>query len=83
MPISVIALTGDHSTPSILKAHSWNPVPVLLRSPCCRSDAVTKLGEGACTAGVVGRLPSHFLLPLMLANALRLKKFGARRAGAR
>ena len=77
MPISVIAVTGDHSTPSILKAHSWHPVPVLLRSPYCRADAVTEFGEGACAAGALGHMPAKYLLPLMLANALRLKKFGA------
>lgn len=77
MGISVIVVTGDHSTPSLLKAHSWHPVPVLMRSPFCRPDTVARFSEGACAGGGLGRMPSMHLLPLMLANALRLKKFGA------
>ena len=77
MDITVIAITGDHSTPSLLKAHSWHPVPVLLWSPFCRPDTVNRFSETACLSGGLGRIPSMHLFPLMLANALRLKKFGA------
>jgi len=77
MGIGVIAVTGDHSTPALLKAHSWHTVPVLLRSPCCRTDSVAAFDEQACAAGALGRVATKHLLPLMLANALRLKKFGA------
>lgn len=74
----VVVVTGDHSTPARLRAHSWHPVPVLLWSENCRPDAVTQFGERACLAGALGpHFPGADLLPLALANALRLTKFGA------
>jgi 2,3-bisphosphoglycerate-independent phosphoglycerate mutase len=73
----VIVVTGDHSTPAALKGHSWHPLPALLYSNCCRPDAVTEFSERACAAGGLGRLPTVSLLPLALANALKLDKFGA------
>ncbi|MEJ2596793.1 MAG: 2,3-bisphosphoglycerate-independent phosphoglycerate mutase [Anaerolineales bacterium] len=74
----VVLVTGDHSTPSLLRYHSWHPVPVLIWSKYCRSDAVKSFGERACMSGGLGpRIPAVDLMPLALANALRLKKFGA------
>ena len=74
----VVLVTGDHSTPSRLKYHSWHPVPVLLWSEHCRADQVEKFGERACMAGGLGpRIPSMDLMPLALANARRLEKYGA------
>jgi len=74
----VILVTGDHSTPAVLKSHSWHPVPVLLHSRYCRPDSVDRFGERACINGGLGpRFPATDLMPLALANALRLKKFGA------
>ncbi len=74
----VIIVTGDHSTPSELKAHSWHPVPVLLWSKHCRPDNVKHFGERECIKGSLGpRFPAVELLPLALANAGRLEKFGA------
>jgi 2,3-bisphosphoglycerate-independent phosphoglycerate mutase len=74
----VIVVTGDHSTPAVLQAHSWHPVPALLWSAYCRTDAVEQFGERACMRGGLGpRFPAADLLPLALANALRLQKFGA------
>lgn len=74
----VLVVTGDHSTPSLLKYHSWHPVPVLLWSRYCRRDGVERFGESACLAGGLGsRFPATDLMPLALANALRLEKFGA------
>ncbi|MGE5619171.1 MAG: 2,3-bisphosphoglycerate-independent phosphoglycerate mutase [Sphingomonadaceae bacterium] len=74
----VVIVTGDHSTPSVLRAHSWHPVPVLLWSRHCRPDGVDRFGERACMAGSLGsRLSSVELMPLALANALRLEKYGA------
>jgi 2,3-bisphosphoglycerate-independent phosphoglycerate mutase len=74
----VLMVTGDHSTPSVLKAHSWHPVPALMHAAHCRPDTVERFGERACLAGGLGpRFPATDLIPLALANAGRLKKFGA------
>ena len=73
----VIAVTGDHSTPSPLKSHSWHPVPLMIYSKYCRPDKVEAFNETALTGGGLGVIPGTSILPLMLANGLRLAKFGA------
>jgi 2,3-bisphosphoglycerate-independent phosphoglycerate mutase len=74
----VLIVTGDHSTPSLLKSHSWHPVPVVLWSKTCRIDPVREFGERACMAGGLGvGFPAVDLMPLALAHAQRLEKFGA------
>jgi len=73
----VLVVTGDHSTPAVLKSHSWHPVPVLLRSPYCRPDGVKHFGESECASGYLGRMLSKHLISVALANALRFKKYGA------
>lgn len=73
----VIAITGDHSTPAPLAAHSWHPVPLLVHSPVCFIDDQTEFNEVAATAGHLGTLLSRELMGLLLANAGRLAKFGA------
>lgn len=73
----VIVVTGDHSTPAMLKGHSWHPVPVLLYSEWCRTDKVTEFSESACILGGLGRIPAVHIMPLAMANALKLTKFGA------
>jgi len=73
----VIVVTGDHSTPALLKGHSWHPVPILLYSKWCRPDRVGEFSEPACIYGGLGRLPATQVMPLAMANALKLTKFGA------
>lgn len=74
----VIIVTGDHSTPSLLKYHSWHPVPVLLWSKFCRGDRINHFGERNCIQGSLGpHFPAVDLMPLALAHAQRLDKFGA------
>lgn len=73
----VLVVTGDHSTPAMLRAHSWHPVPALIHSRWCRADRVQKFGESFCRAGSLGILGPTELMHLTLANAERLTKFGA------
>jgi 2,3-bisphosphoglycerate-independent phosphoglycerate mutase len=73
----VIIVTGDHSTPALIKGHSWHPVPALLYSRWCRPDKAKEFSESACALGGLGRLPAVNLMPLALANAFRLTKYGA------
>jgi 2,3-bisphosphoglycerate-independent phosphoglycerate mutase len=74
---TVLIVTGDHSTPSFLKSHSWHPVPTLLVSDCCRLDGSQAFGERDCQRGGLGQFEAKYLMPLALANAERLGKFGA------
>ncbi len=73
----VIVVTGDHSTPALMKAHSWHPVPLLLHSPLCRPDDVAEFSERACARGGLGRFPALDIMPLALAHAQKLTKYGA------
>jgi 2,3-bisphosphoglycerate-independent phosphoglycerate mutase len=73
----VTIVTGDHASPSILASHGWQPVPVLIASRYSGADPVTSFSERACASGTLGIIPAQHLMPLVLANALRLTKFGA------
>jgi 2,3-bisphosphoglycerate-independent phosphoglycerate mutase len=74
---NVLIVTGDHSTPSYLKSHSWHPVPTLLVSDCCRPDGLTSFNESTCIRGGLGHFQAKYLMSLALANAGRLGKYGA------
>jgi 2,3-bisphosphoglycerate-independent phosphoglycerate mutase len=100
----VLVVTGDHSTPALLKAHSWHPNPVLLKAAWQRQMPVTgrfldvvaisekqnslkgkgqaveirtKFSEKACAGGILGNFNALDVLPMMMANALKFKKYGA------
>ncbi|UCG83842.1 MAG: 2,3-bisphosphoglycerate-independent phosphoglycerate mutase [Dehalococcoidia bacterium] len=73
----VLVISGDHSTPALLKSHSWHPVPITIYSKWCRHDQVREFSESACSFGALGRFPSAEVMPLAMANALKLAKFGA------
>lgn len=73
----VLIVTGDHSTPSRLKAHSWHPVPILIKSPWTRPATGQTFGERPCAAGELGIFSTAHLMSLALAHAGRLGKFGA------
>jgi 2,3-bisphosphoglycerate-independent phosphoglycerate mutase len=74
---TVLIVTGDHSTPSLLKSHSWHPVPTLLVSSVCRTDQCQTFGERETLRGGLGQFEAKYLMPLALANAGRLGKYGA------
>ncbi len=73
----VLVVTGDHATPAKLASHSWHPLPVILHSQYCLLDSVKKFDEVSCICGALGRMRSVELMPLALAHARRLSKFGA------
>lgn len=73
----VIAITGDHSTPVSMRSHSWHPVPLLLWSAQrSQPDQQTQFGERYCALGGLDTIPGTDLMPLALAHAGRLDKFG-------
>lgn len=73
----VFVVTGDHSTPCLLKSHSWHPNPLLLYSRTCLPDKVNSFGERECNQGGLGRIRAMELMPLILAHAQKIIKFGA------
>jgi 2,3-bisphosphoglycerate-independent phosphoglycerate mutase len=73
----VLCITGDHSTPARLKSHSWHPIPVLIHAPYARTKRVSGFGETECSMGTLGTIRSAELMPLLLAHAGKLEKFGA------
>ncbi len=74
----VLVITGDHSTPATYKAHSWHPVPTLLWAPKTHMpDRAQAFGERECMTGALGQFPAADLMPLALAHANRLVKYGA------
>lgn len=74
----VVLITGDHSTPALMKSHSWHPVPFLLWAPATHlADNETRFGERACMRGGLGTFPALDTMSLALAHANRLTKYGA------
>jgi 2,3-bisphosphoglycerate-independent phosphoglycerate mutase len=73
----VFIVTGDHSTPSKLRSHSWHPVPTLLVADTVRTDGVEGFSEAACLHGGLGQFEAKHLMLLAMAHARRLGKYGA------
>jgi 2,3-bisphosphoglycerate-independent phosphoglycerate mutase len=73
----VVIVGGDHSSPALLQSHSWHPVPTLLYGKYARADGIAEFGEHACARGSLGVLPAKDVMPIALANAQRIAKFGA------
>ncbi len=68
---------GDHSTPAMMKSHSWHGVPVLVNSNVCRFDKISNFGEPECLRGSLVYIPATNLIPLALAHSGKLEKYGA------
>jgi 2,3-bisphosphoglycerate-independent phosphoglycerate mutase len=78
MQFDVLCITGDHSTPAVLKGHSWHSVPLLLHSQYVRPQVqIAEFGERACARGNLGCIRARQIMNMLLAHALRLGKFGA------
>jgi 2,3-bisphosphoglycerate-independent phosphoglycerate mutase len=77
MKPDVFIVTGDHSTPSKMKSHSWHPVPTLIVSDLCRPDGLTEFNEKSCLRGGLGQFQAKHLMLMAMAHAGRLGKYGA------
>ncbi len=73
----VLVIAADHSTPPTLRGHSWHSVPVLMKAPHLRGGDGDHFDEVTCRAGQIGTIPSKEILPLAMAHAEKLEKFGA------
>lgn len=73
----VLVVTADHSTPSLVSGHSWHPNPFLLHSPYIRKSPVNVFSEAECLKGSLGIFYAIDSMPLMLANSMKLNKYGA------
>ncbi len=73
----VLIIAGDHSTPALLGAHSWHPVPFMFHSTGAREGNAMHFNEQECLKGSLGIFPAVDVMPLAMANAGRLTKFGA------
>ncbi|MCH7699444.1 MAG: 2,3-bisphosphoglycerate-independent phosphoglycerate mutase [Chloroflexi bacterium] len=73
----VLMIAGDHSTPAGLAAHSWHPVPFVLSAANTRPDDARNFDERSCQRGSLGTFPASEVMPLAMAHAGRLAKYGA------
>jgi 2,3-bisphosphoglycerate-independent phosphoglycerate mutase len=69
-------IAGDHSTPAIMAAHSWHPVPFMLNSRLTKGDGISGFNERACNQGSIGRIPATNVMLLAMSHAGKLTKFG-------
>lgn len=73
---NTLVIGGDHSTPAIMGAHSWHPVPLLVHSSITAGDGVAGFSERACGLGSIGMVSATDLMMIAMANAGKLQKFG-------
>jgi 2,3-bisphosphoglycerate-independent phosphoglycerate mutase len=67
---TIVAVTADHSTSCVRKAHTAEPVPLVVSGAGVRPDGSEAFGERACAAGALGALRGIDILP-RLANLMR------------
>jgi 2,3-bisphosphoglycerate-independent phosphoglycerate mutase len=69
---AVVAVTGDHATPSTHGVmHTADPTPLVVTGPTVRPDTVAAWGELPARQGWWGQVRADELLPLLLGQANR------------
>lgn len=69
---AIIAITGDHATPSVNGVmHTADPTPLLILGPTVRADRVMAFGEQHAREGWFGIVHANELLPLLFSHANR------------
>ncbi len=74
---ALIVITADHTTPCELKAHSADPVPVLIWNKSVRTDKVSSFGERDCVQGGLGQLRGVNIMPIIIDLLGRSELYGA------
>ncbi len=54
LDVVVVVVTSDHATPCTLKAHSDDPVPIVIAGGGVEPDGVGKFDEESCRRGALG-----------------------------
>jgi len=62
----LVVVTADHSTPCSLKAHSDDPVPLLIAGPNLKADGIKHFSEKACRKGSLGTMNGSELMPKLM-----------------
>jgi 2,3-bisphosphoglycerate-independent phosphoglycerate mutase len=76
---AIVAVTGDHATPSTHGVmHAGEPTPLVVSGPTVRADEVTEFGERPAHRGWYGHVRADELLPLLLGHANRPVLLGHR-----
>ena len=72
----VLMVAGDHSTPAIMAAHSWHPVPFMLNSKFTLGDGIPAFSERECNLGSIGTIPATNIMLLAMSHSGKLNKYG-------
>jgi 2,3-bisphosphoglycerate-independent phosphoglycerate mutase len=62
----LVAVTADHSTPCAIKAHSDDPVPLLISGGTLEPEGSLQFGEGESSRGRLGRMRGTELVPRLV-----------------
>lgn len=73
----VLVVTGDHRTPSVLRLHSWHPVPFALHAQYAVPDRLSAFSERELARGSLGRFPAMEAMGLIMGYAQKLARYGA------
>ena len=60
---TIVAVTADHSTSCVRRAHTAEPVPFVVAGASVRPDGSEAFGERACAAGSLGAMRGVGILP--------------------
>ena len=77
LPETLICITGDHSTPCVMRDHSSDPLPILMTGEGVRPDHVTEFGERPTMRGGLGHINGQKVISIMLGLIGKTHKFGA------
>ena len=62
----IVAVTADHSTSCAKKAHTDDPVPLIVAGPGVSGDAVATFGERAAARGEIGLIQGVEIMPALM-----------------